>query len=387
MTKKYQFKHIFLILPAIVAVIGVVAARQPGPVAAEGTRGVETAVTLQETPTDEAEYPDPFDAAAQTIGITVDVLWEALDNGQTIAGVAQANGVDAQSVIDAMVAAENSLIDQLLAADQIDAAEAEEWRSEVVATITEWVTIGLDDEFFEEDFVDPFIMAAETIGVDEDALWDALDNGKTIADLAQENNVEPQAVMDAIVAAESQLIDELLAEGEISAEEAEEWRTELVDYAVEFVNNGLEFFEDEFYGEDYLDPFVTAAEMLGVDEDAMWDALDNGKTIADLAQENNVDPQTIIDALVAAEAEFIDELLADGEISAGEADEWRVEAADYAAEFVNEGWDFEEFDGVELYLPDECVIEADGASLTDLEIPEACVEDGFAVFGATAVSD
>ena len=76
----------------------------------------------EETDTPEAETPDTetpedgegegrrgrhcggrLDTAAETIGIEVDALRAALDEGQTIAEVAEANGVDPQTVIDAMV--------------------------------------------------------------------------------------------------------------------------------------------------------------------------------------------------------------------------------------------------------------------------------------------
>ena len=387
--------YLFVMLLAIFALVGAVAARQPGNVAADG---VEKSLFVQTDPTDEddvieidgeEDYPDPFVAAAEALGISEDELWEALDGGKTIAQLAEAKGVDVQTVIDAMVAAENAFIDQLVAEGEIDEAEAEEWRSETVEFVTEMVNETMDEEFFEEEFVDPFMVAAETIGVDEEALWEALDNGKTVAEVAQETNVDPQTVIDALIAAETAWIDEMLAEGELSEEEAAEWRTEISEYAAEFVNNGLEIIE-EYYEEDFVDPILTAAQLIGVDEEAIWEAIESGKTIADVATENNLDPQTIIDAIVAEENAFIDELLADGEIDEAEAEEWRAEVATYAAEFVNEGWEFDEFDefedGVELYLPAECVIEADGASLAELEVSEACL-DGFAVFGITAVTD
>ena len=41
-----------------------------------------------------------------------------------------------------------------------------------------------------EDFIDWFTVAAETIGVDEEALWTGLDEGKTIKDVAAANNVD-----------------------------------------------------------------------------------------------------------------------------------------------------------------------------------------------------
>ena len=390
--------YLFVMLLAIFAVVGLVAARQPGNVAAvDAETALSTlprvGVFVQSDPTDdedviaiddEEDYPDPFLTAAEAIGISEDALWEGLDSGQSIAELAAANGVDVQTVIDAMVAAENAFIDQLLADGEIDEAEAEEWRSETVEFITEMVNEAVTEEFFGEEAVDPLTIMAETIGVDEEALWETLDSGKTVAEIAQENNVDPQTVIDALVAAETAWIDELVADGEISEEEAAEWRTETAEYAAEFVNNGLESFE---YEEDFVDPILTAAGLIGVDEEAIWEATESGKTIADVAAENNIDPQTIIDAIIAEENALIDKMLADSEISEAEAEEWRTEVATYAAEFVNEVWEFEDFeDGIELYFPEKCVIEANGASLADLEVPEACL-DGVAVFGMTAVTN
>jgi len=50
--------------------------------------------------------------AAQTIGVTVEELRTALQDGQTIAQVATANGVDVQDVIDALVADATANLEQ-----------------------------------------------------------------------------------------------------------------------------------------------------------------------------------------------------------------------------------------------------------------------------------
>ena len=56
-----------------------------------------------------------LEAAAEAIGIEQDALRDALRDGQTIAEVAEANGVDVQVVIDAMVAAAQERIDEAIA--------------------------------------------------------------------------------------------------------------------------------------------------------------------------------------------------------------------------------------------------------------------------------
>ncbi len=405
MTTRRSIKIIFPVLLVLVAIVGFISTQKTQSVAADSVNSSQSARIAQAGDGDEDEYwmddeyPDPFQAAADVIGISVDELWDALDNGQTIAELAAANGVELQTVIDAMVATEYEFIDQMLADGEIDAEEAEEWRNEVVEYTTEMVNEAFDDLYFDEDFVDPLDVAAETIGVDIDALWDAVDNGQTIAEVAAEHGVDAQTVIDAMVAAEYTFIDELLAEDEIDAAEAEEWRAEVIEYTTEMVNETLvnetlvnetlvnSGFDDLYFDEDFVDPLDVAAETIGVDIDTFWDALDSGKTVAEIAAEHGVELQTVIDAMMASENAFIDELLADGEIDEAEAEEWRSEMVEYITEavnetLVNESWEWDEY-GVELYFDEACVIEADGASLDQLDVPEGCL-DGFAVFGATA---
>jgi polyhydroxyalkanoate synthesis regulator phasin len=85
-----------------------------------------------------------------------------------------------------------------------------------------------------------------------------------------------------------------------------------------------------------------AADAIGVDEDELLDALREGETIADLAEENDVDPQTVIDALVATVQERLDGAVADGDIEQDAADERLADATERITEFVNEGFELRE---------------------------------------------
>lgn len=62
-----------------------------------------------------------LEIVADTIGIDVSDLWQELRSGSTIADVAEANGVDPQTVIDALVAdAEQHITDYVTGADDQD---------------------------------------------------------------------------------------------------------------------------------------------------------------------------------------------------------------------------------------------------------------------------
>ncbi|HJU81170.1 MAG TPA: hypothetical protein VJ796_05420 [Acidimicrobiia bacterium] len=80
-----------------------------------------------------------LDVAAATIGITEADLVEALGDGQTIAEVAEENGVDAQTVIDDLVAEVNSRVDEAVANGDLDAERAAEIKANAVERITDFV--------------------------------------------------------------------------------------------------------------------------------------------------------------------------------------------------------------------------------------------------------
>ncbi len=64
-------------------------------------------------------------------------------------------------------------------------------------------------------------------------------------------------------------------------------------------------------------------ELLGIEQDALRDALRGGQTLAEVAEANGVSTDTLIDELVAEANTKLDEKVADGSITAEEADEKR----------------------------------------------------------------
>jgi len=87
-----------------------------------------------------------FEIVAQIIGVIVDDLWVAIESGQTIAEIANENGVNTQTVIGAVTSIEYAAIDGLVAEGEIDAAEGEEWKAEFAAEVTELIDEVLYDD-------------------------------------------------------------------------------------------------------------------------------------------------------------------------------------------------------------------------------------------------
>jgi hypothetical protein len=82
-------------------------------------------------------------------------------------------------------------------------------------------------------------VAAEALGVSEDELREALEDGQSIADVAGERGVEVQSVIDALVAAANERIDEAVADGDLDADDAAELKEDLPDRITALVNGEL----------------------------------------------------------------------------------------------------------------------------------------------------
>ena len=83
-----------------------------------------------------------LEAAATALGITADELRTQLEAGSTVAEVAAAEGVDVQTVIDAMVAEVTTHLDEEVAEGDLTQAEADTKLADATTRITDGVTNG-----------------------------------------------------------------------------------------------------------------------------------------------------------------------------------------------------------------------------------------------------
>lgn len=154
--------------------------------------------------------------------------------------------------------------------------------------------------------------AAEAIGISEEDLKAALKEGKTLAEIAEANGVERQVLIDALVAAGNKQLDELRAT-------LPERMAELVDR-----NNLTE--RGDRGGRANRGGFrrvslETAAKTLGMSVEDLRTQLKDGKTLAEVAEAQGVERQTLVDALTAQAIERIDQAVTDEKLTQEQADE------------------------------------------------------------------
>lgn len=163
--------------------------------------------------------------------------------------------------------------------------------------------------------------AAEALGVSEDDLRAALQDGSSIADVAEEQGVELQVVIDALVAAATERLEEVEAA-------LPERMTELVN------RTGWGEHRRPGRGLRHLG-LASAAEAIGVTVEGLRSELASGATIAEVAEANDVAVQDVIDAMVGDASAKIDDAVAAGRIDEDRAAELKAALEERITAAVN----------------------------------------------------
>lgn len=179
----------------------------------------------------------------------------------------------------------------------------------------------------------PLVVAADTIGITVGELHAELAAGKSIAQVATENNVDVDTVVDALVAHATERLDTLVAEGRITQAQADARLATVRNHITERVNQeGLP--QRGPGGPDQAMPAVIA-DAIGITPAELHAELVAGKSIAQVAAEHNVDVDTVIDAMVAHITERLNTLVAEGRITQAQADARLATLRDHLTARVN----------------------------------------------------
>jgi polyhydroxyalkanoate synthesis regulator phasin len=78
-----------------------------------------------------------------------------------------------------------------------------------------------------------------------------------------------------------------------------------------------------------------AANTIGVPPSDLANELKSGKSVADVATAHNVDPQTVVQAIVDAGNTKVDEAVTNGKLTSAQGDKIKSHLSDAATKFVN----------------------------------------------------
>lgn len=208
-------------------------------------------------------------------------------------------------------------------------------------------------------------IVAEKLGLTTDELVTELQAGKTIADIAKEKNVALETIVDAVVAPRAERLTQMVTNGRLTQEQAdtmlatmkanittkmsEKWEPRGLGYqdadgdgACDNMGQGPmggRFGGGRMGGRWGGNPVITtAAEKLGLTQAELFTELRAGKSIAQVAQEKNVELGTIVGAIIAPRAERLNKLVTAGQLTQEQVDNrlsnLRVDMIDW----LNQNW-------------------------------------------------
>jgi uncharacterized protein (DUF433 family) len=179
--------------------------------------------------------------------------------------------------------------------------------------------------------------AAEAMGIEPAELTRALREGWTIADVAEENEVDVQDVVDAIVASERERLEDAIDAGRLTKRQADAIADDLDERVTDLVNGDLAPFPLPVLPHLGLwpAPIAFVADLIGIEPDELLAALADGRTIAEVARGKGVEVDAVVDAIVSELRDRLDDAVENGWLTREEADERATALEERVRDLVN----------------------------------------------------
>ncbi len=184
---------------------------------------------------------------------------------------------------------------------------------------------------------------AELTGLDVPEIIEQLEAGSTIAEVAAANGSSGDAVVAALVEALSERLAEGVADERLTQEEADEKLAEATLRFQEAVNGeyqGPREFGRGFRGGNRGAQVEAIAEVLGLTVDDLSAAKADGQSLGDLAEQQGVAIDDLVDVMVAPLQERLNDAVADERLTQAEADERLADATQRITERIESGESF-----------------------------------------------
>ncbi len=149
-----------------------------------------------------------------------------------------------------------------------------------------------------------------------------LAEGKTLAQIAEEQGVSRDALKQALTDSFNKALEEQKARF-----------AENLDKLLDSKRPAGEFGHKIGFG--FKQDISEAAKLLGISNEDLKKALISGKSLADLAKEKGVDVQKLIDLLAKPLTEKLDQQVKDGKITQEQADKGKAKVKEKITEWVN----------------------------------------------------
>ena len=178
-----------------------------------------------------------IEALAEALSMTVQELHEALSGGQTIADVAEAQGIALEDVVDALIDTARAQFEERIVQMEEHLLEAFESGQGFGGGMGRGGPRGQGRQGGQARGPQPEVLA-EALGLTVEELHEALSDGQTVADVAEAQGIALQDVADALVAAQSERLQQAVDDGRITQEQADERIAQMEEHILEMLESG-----------------------------------------------------------------------------------------------------------------------------------------------------
>ena len=178
-----------------------------------------------------------IEALAEALSMTVQELHEALSGGQTIADVAEAQGIALEDVVDALIDTARAQFEERIVQMEEHLLEAFESGQGFGGGMGRGGPRGQGRQGGQARGPQPEVLA-EALGLTVEELHEALSDGQTVAEVAQAQGIALQDVADALVAAQSEHLQQAVDDGRITQEQADERIAQMEEHILEMLESG-----------------------------------------------------------------------------------------------------------------------------------------------------
>jgi lambda repressor-like predicted transcriptional regulator len=172
-------------------------------------------------------------------------------------------------------------------------------------------------------------IVAEKLGMTVEELTAALKDGKSVANLATEKGVALDTIVEALLAPRREALATKVAEGKLTQEQADTMLAQMqTNITTRLQEAGVSLGQGpagrmvraERMGWQLHGQLDLVAQTLGMTADELTAALQDGKTVAQVAEEKGVALDTVVEALLAPRREVLAEKVAAGTLTQADAD-------------------------------------------------------------------
>jgi len=292
--------------------------------------GVSTAVFAK------GDHPPvcaPETNALEDLGMTREEVKEALDAGQTLEDLFTEAGLDYEVYVQEHADAQLACIEAALEEGTLSEEQAERMTTAIETALEEGNPLFLGARIKKQQATMKIKFAsfeniAEAFDMTTEELREAMGEGQSLVDIADELGVDLDELDEEWAAAQIADIEQAVADGKMTQEQADA----LIERMNERLGEGIDFenWNPTHQGRERTDRaervvnsskdlVSDALEALGMTAEEVREAVAAGQTIEEIAAEQGVDLDALYDEWLAEKSAAVEEALANGEITEEQA--------------------------------------------------------------------